>query len=729
MRLSAALAAVCCFVLAGTASAQTDPAGDLRPIARASAAEVLLDLSVVDKHGKPVKNLKPGDIEILEDGAPQHVTSFRFVSASEVQQHQTSAAAAAPAAQPAASRPLRSVNLVCLVFHNLDSVARTRAIEVARAFLKNELPPETYIGVFVLDDRLNPIHSFTKDRQEISAALDRAFLNRPLDFGQASEPVLTANPTQLVVSVIVDNATHSATVNWNVVGGEIANTVIAGAQVSNDIGANAMRGARVTEARDFSQISGMRETDKITNMVTQFGKLPGHKLVLLLSTGFTTTGDPDIFQSIVNKANESHTTVYAIDVSGLTENSTVQAGNLAVGQVASISRSQTQVGGSLGAAKEKSRQGDTMNDAVRASDVQASLRALAEGTGGFLVANTNEFQKPFQHITDDLETHYEVTYRPTSDKYDGHLRTIKIKLSHADWRVESRTGYFAMPALGSSATLLPFETVGLAVLNSDPLPHAFDFHTGVFNFRPEGNNRQGTLVIELPATSLYGAANAARHSHLLHPQIFSIVKDDTGQIVDKFSLDAPYEIADAKLAELSKMPFVYTHPLDLPAGRYTAETIVMDRDAGRAAVSETKFENSGDSSAMKMSSALLIRRLEPVSGDEAAGPLVVRGKRLVPFIETNLTPEHSPYAYFVVYPDRANSAKPKVEVQFLVDGKQMADQTADLPAPDASGAIPMIIRAAVHAGKCELKITTRQGDESATRTLTYTVAPAAAASK
>jgi hypothetical protein len=75
----------------------------------------------------------------------------------------------------------------------------------------------------------------------------------------------------------------------------------------------------------------------------------------------------------------------------------------------------------------------------------------------------------------------------------------------------------------------------------------------------------------------------------------------------------------------------------------------------------------------------------------------------------------------VVYPDKANSAKPQVQVEFTVDGKVIANQTADLPAPDASGAIPMVIRATVHTGKCELKITSLQGTETATRTLTYTV--------
>jgi hypothetical protein len=45
--------------------------------------EVLLDLIVRDKKGKPVTDLKPGDITVLDNGAKQTFTSFHLVSGSE----------------------------------------------------------------------------------------------------------------------------------------------------------------------------------------------------------------------------------------------------------------------------------------------------------------------------------------------------------------------------------------------------------------------------------------------------------------------------------------------------------------------------------------------------------------------------------------------------------------------------------------------------------------------
>jgi hypothetical protein len=122
-----------------------------------------------------------------------------------------------------------------------------------------------------------------------------------------------------------------------------------------------------------------------------------------------------------------------------------------------------------------------------------------------------------------------------------------------------------------------------------------------------------------------------------------------------------------------------------------------------------------------MSSALLIQRIEPAT-NPPSGELTFQGKRLIPAL-TILEAGVNPYAYFVVYPDKANAAKPKVEVDLRVDGNLASTQTLELPEPDSSGAIPMIIRATLHAGRCELKITSVQGDERVTRTLIYSVQP------
>jgi hypothetical protein len=55
---------------------------------------------------------------------------------------------------------------------------------------------------------------------------------------------------------------------------------------------------------------------------------------------------------------------------------------------------------------------------VLSANTQEALRALAESTGGFLIANTNNTEK-LARVMEDVDTHYEISYRPASEVEDG----------------------------------------------------------------------------------------------------------------------------------------------------------------------------------------------------------------------------------------------------------------------------------------------------------------------
>jgi VWFA-related protein len=141
---------------------------------------VALDLAVRDKKGRQVKNVKPGDVEIYEDGVRQQILSFRMVPGKE--EHRKEAERQAKPAT-GTSLPLRELNTVCIVFHNIDPVTRPHAVEVVKEFIKSELPPETYIGIFNLNEKLIPVHEFTKNRDEL---LQSTLNGKALDFSRAS---------------------------------------------------------------------------------------------------------------------------------------------------------------------------------------------------------------------------------------------------------------------------------------------------------------------------------------------------------------------------------------------------------------------------------------------------------------------------------------------------------------------------------------------------------------
>ena len=716
------LVALCSFVC--PVAAQTAPR-ESRPTIRTTASEVVLDIVVRDKQGRTIKNLKPSEVEVFEDGVRQDIRSFRFANRRDGKQPTESSA------YNGSSRTIRALNPICVVFHNLDPVNRKRAMETVEEFLEQDIPDSAYIGLFHLEDALAAVHPFTTDRTQVLKAIRSGLKERPVDFARALEPVLTASPTRVTVNATANSTTRTASVSVSRIGGDVSRTAIIGADVATGAGANALRGDQVLERTAFSNIAGMRETDRMNTMIDEFAVLPGRKTILLVTTGLITTGDPERFKAMLARANRAGETIYAVDVTGLNETSTARAANIGLGEMASVSRSQTQVTSasevatgtsSLAAMKQKSLQGENMRNAVRTSDTQASLRALADGTGGFLIANTSDFRKPFQRIVQDIDAHYEALYKPRSDANDGRLRRIEVKLARADLIAETRTGYFAMPAIQGDSALHPFETIALAALNIEPRPQSFPFRTAVFRFQNSGGDVQSALAIELPGTTLTARPNPEQKTNALHASVLALIKDAAGNVVDKFSTDAPYEIPEASLGAVRSMPLTYTYPLTLPVGRYSVETAVLDREGQRASVKVINFENAELREGLQISSIVLVQRIEAGAAKAARfDPLLFQGNRIVPLLSDSLVTDAKPFVYFVVYPNTSNTDQPKVHVEFLVDGKTIASQIADLPAPDASGAIPMVVRAATHVGKCELRITAVQAAESATNAIVYAV--------
>jgi VWFA-related protein len=311
--------------------------------------EVVLEVVVRDAKGKTIRNLKPGEMVVIEDGVRRPVTSFRWVPGRVAMAEES--AAAAPAAEPGApvavkpapaARTLPSVNLVCLVFHNLDPDSRPWAMVAVEEFLKNEFRPGTWVATFSLgaNSRLELLHKFTNSREELANSLHDTPTGINADFMQAASSVLNATPTSITIGDVVSGSgagTNAAT-SLDINGGDLNTQAFAGAEVSTGQGAKIMRGQQADFKQEFGHIEGMREADQIISMFEGLGKLPGRKTVLLLSPGLIGTGDPEYFEKIVKRARRSDITVYAIDINGLTQNSNAVGANAALRYQAGLSR-------------------------------------------------------------------------------------------------------------------------------------------------------------------------------------------------------------------------------------------------------------------------------------------------------------------------------------------------------------------------------------------------------
>lgn len=177
-------------------AAGTSPA-DISLSERIRVAEVLLDVLVTDRKGNVIEGLGAEDFVILHDGKEQEVTSSSFYGGpSEL-----------AASGDGGTR--RTDRYFILMFHDQRMQAPFLAgpqMDNARwlkRWIEDELQPNDQVAVFAYQARLKVYLDFTRDRDDILAAVDAASRGqKDLDrWVTRSEPEFDPNSPSLVVNL------------------------------------------------------------------------------------------------------------------------------------------------------------------------------------------------------------------------------------------------------------------------------------------------------------------------------------------------------------------------------------------------------------------------------------------------------------------------------------------------------------------------------------------------
>jgi len=74
----------------------------------------------------------------------------------------------------------------------------------------------------------------------------------------------------------------------------------------------------------------------------------------------------------------------------------------------------------------------------------ATMKTLAEHTGGRAFYNTNDLRKAIREAIDESGTTYELGFYPTTEKWDSRFHRIKVTVKGKNLRVRTRDGYLAL---------------------------------------------------------------------------------------------------------------------------------------------------------------------------------------------------------------------------------------------------------------------------------------------
>ncbi len=687
-------------------------------------AEVLLDVVVKDKKGHPVSDLKASDFQITEDGVAQEAKSFRLVNG-------TGETAATPA--PAANRAdiVRRVRenfyagrtgAVALVFDRLSLDSRKRAHDAALSYLAGGLQPNDFIGVFGIDQRLSVFQTFTNNEELVKQALDRAGASSSSAYGSNTEEIAALSERQ---SVLDREALQAES-------GAGQSTVGTAAQ---DIGAieiqRTLNRMSLTSEEEFERLEqteqGNATLGGMLALISSMSNIPGRKAIIFFSEGVLIPSTvAEKFRTVIANANRANVSIYSVDAAGLrAESEDVKAG-----------RAMTALGQQRAAQAQSANDsfGSMMKDSERNEELirhspDNGLGQIADQTGGFLVSGTNNPGPRLRQANDDLHTYYVLTYSPKNQNFDGRFRQISVRVDRGGTDVQTRKGYYGLPATYNSP-VLPYEAPALALLGRGTQPSAFDSKVGAFNF--PASNRAGltALMVEAPASKLTFTPDAQKKTYHADFTIVVLVKDASQHVVRKVSHQFLLDGALDQLENAKRGNVVFYRETDLPPGEYTLDSIVYDTANNQASMNHGQLVVAdADEAKLRMSNLIVVNKAEKAgANDPTNNPFRLGDLLLYPNLGEPLHKAGSRglSMFVTVYPAKAATAPPKLMIELYMGGKPAGQLPIELPKADASGRIQYTGTIPIDAfppGDYELKAKATDGTTEVTRSAHFSVAP------
>jgi VWFA-related protein len=671
------------LLMAAHAAAQPPPTpqAPAEPTPRfVSGAEVVaLDLVVRDKKGKLVTDLRPEEVEVLEDGVPQKLTSFRTLAPAApgaAVPGSDATAAAAPAVEPATSSAPRRV---VLAFGRLSSDGRRLAQSAGDEFARKHMA-HSAVTVVRIDGGLIPV-------------LDRG-----------TDPAAVREAVRKATAAIGTGPAHAS-------GPVGADTTYSGQQLARFQG-----GAGVG---DLAQSDSVALVNALITVVDGLKAEPGRKTVLLFSEGFAAPpGYEHVFADLQSRANRANVSFYGIDVRGLQLATQLASSGAALATAAAISAQQRQADGGP-VAREQLTQDDTMQTSLR-SDVVDALGHLSTSTGGFLVTQTNDFGRPLARIGEDIRGYYEASYVPSTPAAPGQFRRIEVRVARKDVHVQSRSGYYTTPPTAAGA---------FAAFAGAELPSDFETLSRFYHFGREGGGPFDCLIkVEASLAKAEFRPDPEKKGRLSGKiALVGRVLDGTGDVVDTFGQDVSLGGTPEQIEASRAQALPLARRLRLPPGNYTAELLVRDAVGDRSSGQRLALTVPAPEGSLAMSSLVVVGAVEAADPkSDPTDPLRLGDQRIVPNLGRPVAaaPGATLPVYYNVYVKPGAKEPVTATVEVSRDGRVVARGSSPLPPPDAAGRIaglsPIPLQK-LQPGTHDVKVTVSKEGLSAEETTAVTI--------
>lgn len=517
--------------VAGQNPASTPPVEDDKDSIKISTTLIQVDVTVTDKSGKIVTDLKPEDFEVYENGKKQSITNFSFISVDK--------SAEKTKLQPVV-KPDKNAIPIPPVRLKAEQVRRTYALVVddlglnfgniywvrqsLKKFVNEQMQEGDLVAIIRTGAGIGAMQSFSSDKRQLLAAIEKIKWN-PQGRGGTS----TFSPIETTLKQDLDGT------------------------VSSDGSVKSIAGT--DEEREFQkQIEEFRSENfsvgtlgALNYIIRGMRELPGRKAIILFSEGFVLTSNNapnrvlDSMRVLADIANRSSVVIYTIDPRGLQD-----VGFEGSDVVRDIfdARAITDI---------ETRRSNFL-------DTQMSLRYLAYETGGVPYINQNNIDFGLRQAVNDQGSYYLLGYQPDDETFDpkkAKFNKLKVKLTRTGLKIRYRSGFFG---ISDEKIQTAPTTPRQKLLNALTSPFgANDINLGVYpvfqNEAKTGDMIEALVFINANDLQFTKTPNGKQKA------VFDIVAmtfGDNGAAIDKLSKVYTIEVSETVYQNMLKNGFVYT---------------------------------------------------------------------------------------------------------------------------------------------------------------------------
>jgi VWFA-related protein len=306
---------------------------------------------------------------------------------------------------------------------------------------------------------------------------------------------------------------------------------------------------------------------------------------------------------------------------------------------------------------------------------QQVLYALAEGTGGFVIHDTNDLLSGMQRIAKEQDEYYILGYTPP-DSTDGSCHTIKVKVDESKTIVRSRSGY---------CNVKPVDLLAGKPIERELENHATGSQAGNITgsmeapfFFTAANVARVSLAMQMPSNSIKFEKEKGKFRSDMN--VLGIATKTDGTEAARFSDTVHLEFEKKELEEFNKKPFVYENQFDIASGQYQLSVVFSSGGESFGKLQAALAVDSYDGKHFSLSGLALSKEAHPISGMEQGldadlmqgnVPLVFHGVQIVPAADYHFKKSDPAMVYLEIYePLLTGPNPPQVGLEFkIVDAK------------------------------------------------------------